>query len=103
MEQVLVIHVNPGSQPDVNQIKHAMNDDNPSPKYMPTYNYDPDKRDAWLHIPPALKTDCPAEDATTSFFGCVHKHILRNKVITNETDAYIVGSSPPPAAGAQDF
>jgi len=46
---------------------------------------------------------CPAEDATKSFFGCTHKHILRNKVITNHTDAYLVSSSPPPKAGAQDF
>eukprot|EP00961_Rhodomonas_salina_P296134 3936079-Rhodomonas_salina.1 len=98
---VLVIHVNPGSQPDVVEIRSAISGQNS--KYMPTHNYDPDSRDAWLNIPPALQTDCPAEDATTSFFGCVHKHILRNKVITNETDAYFVGSAPPPAAGAQDF
>eukprot|EP00961_Rhodomonas_salina_P216510 2924635-Rhodomonas_salina.1 len=77
MEQVLVIHVNPGSQPDVNAIKRAVSGENS--KYMPTPAYNPDSRDAWLKIPDDLKTDCPAEDATTSFFGCVHKHILRNK------------------------
>eukprot|EP00961_Rhodomonas_salina_P063828 858036-Rhodomonas_salina.1 len=100
-EDVLVIHVNPGSQPDLNAIKNAVSGEDS--KYMPTRNYDPDSRDAWINIPEALKTDCPAEDATVSFFGCVHKHILRNKVITNETDAYFVGSAPPPSVGAQDF
>eukprot|EP00961_Rhodomonas_salina_P048107 646071-Rhodomonas_salina.1 len=77
IEDALVIHVNPGSQPDVNEIKSAITGQNH--KFLPTHNYDPDSRDAWLNIPDALKTACPAEDATTSFFGCVHKHILRNK------------------------
>eukprot|EP00961_Rhodomonas_salina_P039187 526850-Rhodomonas_salina.1 len=62
-EDVLVIHVNPGSQPDINDIRDAVTDGNS--KYAPTHNYDPDSRDASLNIPPALKTDCPAEDATT--------------------------------------
>eukprot|EP00961_Rhodomonas_salina_P291576 3932121-Rhodomonas_salina.1 len=70
---------------------------------MPTYKYNPATRDASLIIPEPLKVACPAEDATKSFFGCTHKHILRNKVITNHTDAYLVSSSPPPKAGAQDF
>jgi len=100
-EDVVVIHVNPGSQPDVGTIKDAITGEDKT--YMPTYEYDPDERDAWIIIPDKLKEDCPAEDATTSFFGCVHKHILRDKVITNGTDAYMVGSSLPPAAGAQDF
>eukprot|EP00961_Rhodomonas_salina_P102899 1383775-Rhodomonas_salina.1 len=65
-EDVLVIHVNPGSQPDVNQIKSAITGQDK--KYLPTYTYEPDTRDAQLHIPEALRTDCPAEDATTSFF-----------------------------------
>eukprot|EP00961_Rhodomonas_salina_P163208 2198149-Rhodomonas_salina.1 len=100
-EDVVVVHVNPGSQPDATQITNAVTGQNA--KYLPTYTYDPDTRDGQLNIPPALAEECPAEDATGSFFGCVHKHILRNKAVTNASDAYLVGSSLPPAAGAQDF
>eukprot|EP00961_Rhodomonas_salina_P215742 2914496-Rhodomonas_salina.1 len=100
-EDVLVIHVNPGSQPDFSEIKAAITSNEPT--YLPTYTYNPDSRDAQLHIPPALKTGCPEMDASEFFFGCVHKHILRDKAVTSQTDAYLVGSAPPPLVGAQEF
>eukprot|EP00961_Rhodomonas_salina_P072571 975099-Rhodomonas_salina.1 len=102
LEDVIVIHVNPGSQPTFAQIQAGLTT-GADPKYLPTYTYDPDSRDAKLHIPEDLIEDCPEVDFTESFFGCVHKHILKEEEITNIDNAYFVGSSPPPADGAQVF
>jgi hypothetical protein len=92
LEDVIIIHVNPGSVPDFETL---YTDD----KYRPTYEYDPATRDGRLVIPEQLTELCPEAAHSASFFGCVHKHVLQNKVPDN-TEAYLLGSSP---TGAQDF
>eukprot|EP00961_Rhodomonas_salina_P005651 76669-Rhodomonas_salina.1 len=94
LEDVLVIHVNPGAITDVHTILN-------NPQYLPTYEYDPDTRKASLVIPEDLKSACPAEDETPSFFGCVHKHVVQNKQVVMGSDAYFLGQEGP--SGAQDF
>eukprot|EP00961_Rhodomonas_salina_P014658 196550-Rhodomonas_salina.2 len=95
-EDVLVVQVNPGSTLSVDALKGV--------GYRPTFTYDPASRDASLVVPNLLKDGCPEATFSTSFFGCVHKHVLKEEAITDAEWAYLVGSDPSPAgSGAQDF
>jgi len=95
-EDVLVVQVNPGSNPSAVDLKDEE-------EYIPTYKYNPDSRNASLILPRALSTECPEATFSESFFGCVHKHVVKEEAITNKEWAYLVGSDPVPGSGAQDF
>lgn len=94
-EDVLVVHVNPGSETDASTILS-----NPS-TYLPTIVYDADTRDARMVIPQQLAEDCPAKNQSSSFFGCVHKHIVADKTVVDTEAAYLLESDQP--GGAQEF
>jgi len=95
-EDVLVVQVNPGSSPSAQELREQA-------QFEPTYTYDPDSRDASLVLPPALNASCPERTFSESFFGCAHKHVLKDEEVTNKEWAYLVGSEAVPGSGAQDF
>jgi len=95
-EDVLVVLVNPGSSLSATDLEGS--------HYVPTYTYDPESRDASLVLPLDLNSSCPETTFSESFFGCVHKHVLKDEKVTNAEWAYLVGSNAAPAgSGAQDF
>jgi len=93
LEDVLVIHVNPGAEDVLSKLKAK------SPDYLPTFTYDPVTRDARMEIPQKLLDTCPDEVQTRSFFGCVHKHVLVDTSIADAQAAYLLGSPGPTGAG----
>eukprot|EP00961_Rhodomonas_salina_P117678 1583775-Rhodomonas_salina.1 len=95
-EDVLVMQVNSGSSPRAEDLKDKE-------EYILTFKYYPDSLDASLILPEVLNTLCPEATFSKSFFGCVHKYVLKEEAITNKEWAYLVGSDPVPGIGAQDF
>eukprot|EP00961_Rhodomonas_salina_P158100 2128289-Rhodomonas_salina.1 len=101
VEDVVLIHVNPGADPGVVELKTSV--EGGFLKFLPHVELDPDTAAARLVVPAALAAACPAGDASVGLFGCAHTHAVRAGVATNESNAYIVGSAPPPASGAADW
>lgn len=87
IQDVVVIHVNPGYDEALHDIIDAMAD-----RYMPRTG------ESGLVLPSALREECPSVAKTDEAEGCVHKHAVKGGVVTSEDDVYLVGSG-----GAQEF